>query len=232
LEFGIKDGWHEQRSEADGFGIRIRSLVFDRNKQCAGFSVIRMPASLPSSDAQKNGLWLLRSHSDGVVRPQGPPRARSFLRRHAGISGSGGAAGRVPPLWQGEAGTARFLADNPFYTKRFAYYVGQRCRAAPIKDVAKDLALDWHTVKALDKQYMEAPLARRGLPSPQNSDLHVACPIENSAFRIFLGFSCQMCAKHHLLASSATQSATSLWTCGQRKSVAHVPTATTTEENS
>ena len=37
-----------------------------------------------------------------------------------------------------------FLADNPFYpfyTKRFAYYVGQRCRAAPIKDVAKDLAL-------------------------------------------------------------------------------------------
>src|SRR5580700_1086868 len=26
-----------------------------------------------------------------------------------------------------------FLADNPFYTKRFAYYVGQRCRAAPIK---------------------------------------------------------------------------------------------------
>ena len=30
-----------------------------------------------------------------------------------------------------------FLADNPFYTKRFAYYVGQRCRAATIKDVAK-----------------------------------------------------------------------------------------------
>jgi hypothetical protein len=41
LEFGINDGWHEQRSEAGGFGIRIRSLVFDRNKQCAGFSVIR-----------------------------------------------------------------------------------------------------------------------------------------------------------------------------------------------
>ena len=25
-----------------------------------------------------------------------------------------------------------FLADNPFYTERFAYYVGQRCRSAPI----------------------------------------------------------------------------------------------------
>jgi len=60
-----------------------------------------------------------------------------------------------------------FLADNPFYTKRFAYYVGQRCRAATIKDVAKDLALDWHTVKALDKQYMEAQLKRVGTPGPQ-----------------------------------------------------------------
>ena len=27
-----------------------------------------------------------------------------------------------------------FLADNPFYTKRFAYYVGQRCRAAILFD--------------------------------------------------------------------------------------------------
>src|SRR2546422_136285 len=28
-----------------------------------------------------------------------------------------------------------FLADNPLYTKRFAYYVGRRCRSATIKDV-------------------------------------------------------------------------------------------------
>src|ERR1700682_6040583 len=41
-----------------------------------------------------------------------------------------------------------FLADNPLYTKRFAYYVGRRCRQAPIKNVAEELALDWHTVTA------------------------------------------------------------------------------------
>ena len=35
-----------------------------------------------------------------------------------------------------------FLADNPHYTKRFAYYVGRRCRSATIKDVAADLRLD------------------------------------------------------------------------------------------
>ena len=59
-----------------------------------------------------------------------------------------------------------FLADNPFYTKRFAYYVGRRCRTATIKDVAKELKLDWHTVKELDKQSMKAQLAKAGNPKP------------------------------------------------------------------
>jgi transposase len=59
-----------------------------------------------------------------------------------------------------------FLADNPLYTKRFAYYVGHRCRSASIKDVAAELKLDWHTVKTLDQQYMEAQL-KRTAPSPQ-----------------------------------------------------------------
>ena len=60
-----------------------------------------------------------------------------------------------------------FLADNPHYTKRFAYYVGRRCRSATIKDVAADLRLDWHTVKTLEQQYMQAQLARAGRPGPQ-----------------------------------------------------------------
>src|SRR5208283_5507842 len=60
-----------------------------------------------------------------------------------------------------------FLADNPLYTKRFAYFVGRRCRQAAIADVAKELALDWHTVKALEMQYMEAQLKRAGTPGPQ-----------------------------------------------------------------
>jgi transposase len=60
-----------------------------------------------------------------------------------------------------------FLANNPLYTKRFAHYVGRRCRGAPIKDVAAELKLDWHTVKALDQQYMEAQLKRAGTPGPK-----------------------------------------------------------------
>ena len=30
------------------------------------------------------------------------------------------------------------LADNPFYGKRFAFYVGRCCRASPIRDMARD----------------------------------------------------------------------------------------------
>ena len=38
---------------------------------------------------------------------------------------------------------------------------------ATIKDVAKELKLDWHTVKELDKQYMKAQLAKVGKPRPK-----------------------------------------------------------------
>jgi transposase len=60
-----------------------------------------------------------------------------------------------------------FLADNPLYTKRFAYYVGRRCRSSTIKEVADELHLDWGSVKELDKQYMRAQLAKAGTPAPK-----------------------------------------------------------------
>jgi transposase len=60
-----------------------------------------------------------------------------------------------------------FLADNPFYTKRFAYYVGRRCRQATIKDIAEELGLHWETIKTLEMQYMRAQLARAGTPGPK-----------------------------------------------------------------
>jgi transposase len=60
-----------------------------------------------------------------------------------------------------------WLADNPRYTKRFAKYVGQRCRESSIKSVAKELKLDWHTVKELDKEYMRGLLAKAGTPAPE-----------------------------------------------------------------
>ena len=70
-------------------------------------------------------------------------------------------------LLEKEKTTRVFLADHPFYTKRFAHYVGRRCRAATIKDLAAELHLDWDTVKTLETQSMRAPLANAGTPGPQ-----------------------------------------------------------------
>jgi transposase len=60
-----------------------------------------------------------------------------------------------------------WLADSPFYTKRFAFFVGRRCRTATISDVARELPLDWRAVKELDKQYMGEQLRRIGTPGPK-----------------------------------------------------------------
>ena len=60
-----------------------------------------------------------------------------------------------------------WLADNPLYTKRFAFFVGRHCRATTVKEVAEELFLDWHTVKELDKQYMREQLRRAGTPTPR-----------------------------------------------------------------
>ncbi len=60
-----------------------------------------------------------------------------------------------------------WLANNPFYTKRFAYYVGRRCRSATVRDVARELHLDWKTVKALEMEYMREQLRRAGTPAPK-----------------------------------------------------------------
>ena len=60
-----------------------------------------------------------------------------------------------------------FLADNPRFTRRFACYVGRRCRQASIRDVAKELKLDWDTVEILEMQYMRAQIERAGSPGPR-----------------------------------------------------------------
>jgi transposase len=60
-----------------------------------------------------------------------------------------------------------WLADYPFYTKRFAFFVGRRCRAMTIKDVAQETHLDWWTVRRLELEYMGEQLRRVGIPAPK-----------------------------------------------------------------
>ena len=60
-----------------------------------------------------------------------------------------------------------WLADNPFYTKRFAFYVGRRCRSSTILDVARELRLDWKRAKSREMEYMREQLRRAGTPGPK-----------------------------------------------------------------
>ncbi len=60
-----------------------------------------------------------------------------------------------------------FLVENALHTKRFARYVGRRCRAGTIRDVAAELHLDWQTVKRLEMDYMREQLRRAGTPGPK-----------------------------------------------------------------
>jgi transposase len=78
------------------------------------------------------------------------------------------------------------LADTPFYTKRFAFYVGRRCRASPIRDVAKELRLDWTTVKTLEQQYMREQLRRAGAPGPRVLGLDEVSIKKGQTYRIIV----------------------------------------------
>ena len=56
-----------------------------------------------------------------------------------------------------------WLADNPFYTTRFAFFVGRRCRTMTIKDVAEEPRLDLED----DQRHRGAVYARAGASSGQ-----------------------------------------------------------------
>ena len=60
-----------------------------------------------------------------------------------------------------------FLLENALHTKRFALYVGRRCRSSTIRDVAAELHLDWQTVKRLEMDYMREQIRRVGTPGPK-----------------------------------------------------------------
>ena len=77
-----------------------------------------------------------------------------------------------------------WLADNPLYTKRFAFYVGRRCRESTIQAVAEELLLDWHTVKELDKQSMQEQLRRAGCPAPRVIGIDEIAVAKHHRYRI------------------------------------------------
>lgn len=104
----------------------------------SGRSGTRRHASSRSPAGQKDGARSMRQHRTWYDRKTRRTRGLSCGDTHI-YSDMEVRRVACPGLRHGEARTARL----PGYTRRFAYYVGHRCRASTIKDVAKDLHLDW-----------------------------------------------------------------------------------------
>jgi len=77
-----------------------------------------------------------------------------------------------------------FLVENALHTKRFALYVGRRCRSGTIRDVASELHLDWQTVKRLEMDYMREQIRRVGTPGPKVIGIDEISIRKGHAYRI------------------------------------------------
>jgi transposase len=149
--------WLPHVSGNVGCGTHMRSPAFVPKRVCAACSAIPRHAWSRSSGAKKKTLCGCcgRAHSGWYDRKTRRVRDLSCGDTRVYLEFE---VRRVHCRSCGKVKRERldFLADNPFYTKRFAYFVGRRWRQSSIQDVAKELKLDWHTVKELDKQYMRA----------------------------------------------------------------------------
>ncbi len=63
--------------------------------------------------------------------------------------------------------TLPWLSANTGYTKRFAMYVGGRCRESSVDAVATELHLNWKTAKEMEKDYMTEQLRRNPVAAPK-----------------------------------------------------------------
>ena len=124
-----------------------REVISGLNHTASALAVYASPVGRPRG--RKTRFWLLaRLYQAGLVTRRIP--TKGFRVR---------GSSSFPRLsWR---------KDNPFYTKRFAFYVGRRCRESTVQAIAKELHLDWQTVKELDKEYMREQLRRAGCPAPR-----------------------------------------------------------------
>ena len=155
-----------------GLMRRFGFPAFAPRPRCVASSATPRRGSCGSCAGGKNGLWIVRTEAPNVLRSQDPSSTRPLLWRHSGVSGGD----RDPPrqvdcrscgaVKQEVVALVGCNAEQPFYTKRFASYVGRRCRASTVRDVARELRLDWKTVKSLEME-SDAASNSAGLGTPR-----------------------------------------------------------------
>ena len=126
-----KLGMNWQWEERGGWWMCTASPHFVRGRQYEGCSGIPRSGSCGSCAGEKNGLWSLwaASHrTSTIARPVEYATSPVATLGCTWRSRSGACACRSCGSVKQEK--LPWLANNPFYTKRFAFYVGRRCRAS------------------------------------------------------------------------------------------------------
>ncbi len=144
------------------------SPAFVPEPPCEVCSVIRTRGWSSWFGGEKNDLRHVWRGAPRLVRPHAAAGSGSAVRPVPDLPGSGSAAGGLPPVRQGEARAAGVPGWRTAATpSALPAIVGRRCRSGTIQDVAKELHLDWQTVKALEMEYMREQLERAATPGPK-----------------------------------------------------------------
>ena len=150
-----------------GLMMHIASPDSVQNPWSAVSSVIPRHVLFASCAGEKNGLWGLRESPAKFLRSQDPSRARSLLWRHSGVLGVRDPSRVLPELRHREARDVELVGRQPVLHQALRLlrvvgsFVGPR-----LSGVARELRLNWKTVKALEIEYMREQLRRAGTPAP------------------------------------------------------------------
>ena len=93
----------QNQSNAADWRTHIRSRAFVHSNASKGCLVTRKLGSSPWFAGEKNGLRQLRYGTPRVVRPKGATSSGFALCRSPYLPRVGGASGRLPAVWCGEA---------------------------------------------------------------------------------------------------------------------------------
>lgn len=161
---GMIAGW--QRGKA--YWTPTGPPGFVQGRRSRGDSAIRRPGLSSWCGGKTNRVRVVWDHSSEFLRSQGPPDSRSVVRGDAHLPGNGDPPGSVSTVWQREAGEGAVGGGQSVLHEAVCLVCGtRRCRETAVKEVARELKLDWKTVKSLEKEYMRDQLRRTGTPSPQ-----------------------------------------------------------------
>lgn len=96
---------------------------------------------------QKKRVRMLWHGVPEILRQQDAPYQEPLLRECEDLSESGGGAdGFLSEARKGETGTPEMVGQQLLLYDAVCVFIGRQCRSMSIKDVAKNMNLDWHTL--------------------------------------------------------------------------------------